>query len=258
MISWPWNLGYGHSRSLKMVPFESLRTVFYLHFIVCCQWRNNITEMWQKHFEELYNSTSDSNARDSLLHRITDVSCGSGGVTISIQDVAEACIKQKYGKAVGLDGIAMETFIYGGPLVLVFTYANGSWRRSCNRSCLSVSRITAIIRFYWNLVLWLGLRKGESINSWWWFGRRYRFCITFPLPQHCRIGHFRAFLIQPPAAFHDIRRNDWSRQGNESTTFWERSGGHPELDPDSNLGQFLSILDTFAGVCSLWVLSSSV
>jgi len=69
--------------------------------------------MWQKHFEELYNSTSDSNARDSLLQRITDVSCGSGGVTISIQDVAEACTKQKYGKAVGLDGIAMEAFIYG-------------------------------------------------------------------------------------------------------------------------------------------------
>ena len=60
------------------------------------------------------NSTSDSNVRDSLLQCITDVSRGSGGVTISIQDVAEACTKQKYGKAVGLDGIAMEPFIYGG------------------------------------------------------------------------------------------------------------------------------------------------
>ena len=63
--------------------------------------------------KELYISTSDSNARDSLLHRITDVLCGSGGVAISIQDVAEACTKQKYGKTVGLDGIAMEAFIYG-------------------------------------------------------------------------------------------------------------------------------------------------
>jgi len=79
-----------------------------------CSGDDNITEMWQKHFKELYNSTSHSNARDSLLHRITDVSRGSGGVTISIQDVAEACTKQKYGKAVGLDGIAMEAFIYGG------------------------------------------------------------------------------------------------------------------------------------------------
>jgi len=42
------------------------------------------------------------------------VSCGSGGLTISVQDVAEACTKQKYGKAVGLDGMAMEAFIYGG------------------------------------------------------------------------------------------------------------------------------------------------
>jgi len=42
------------------------------------------------------------------------VSCGSGGLTISVQDVAEACTKQKYGKAAGLDGMAMEAFIYGG------------------------------------------------------------------------------------------------------------------------------------------------
>lgn len=41
------------------------------------------------------------------------MSCGSGGLTISVQDVAEACTKQKYGKTVGLDGIAMEAFIYG-------------------------------------------------------------------------------------------------------------------------------------------------
>ena len=42
------------------------------------------------------------------------MSCGSGGLTISVQDVAEACTKQKYGKALGLDGIAMEAFIDGG------------------------------------------------------------------------------------------------------------------------------------------------
>ena len=34
-----------------------------------CSGDDNITEMWQKHFKELYNSTSDSNVRDSLLQR---------------------------------------------------------------------------------------------------------------------------------------------------------------------------------------------
>jgi len=32
-----------------------------------------------------------------------------------------------------------------------------------------------------------------------------------------------AFVTQSPAKFHDTRLNDWRRQGNESTTFWERS-----------------------------------
>ena len=35
-------------------------------------------------------------------------------VSISVWDVSEACSKQKCGKAIGLDGIAMEAFMYGG------------------------------------------------------------------------------------------------------------------------------------------------
>ena len=33
VISWPWNQVRDHSRSLKLVPFESLSTVFHSHFI---------------------------------------------------------------------------------------------------------------------------------------------------------------------------------------------------------------------------------
>jgi len=79
-----------------------------------CSGDGDITEMWQRHFQQLYNSISDNDARDSLQQRIADLPCGSGGVTITVRDVAEACNKQKYGKAVGLDNIAMEAFIYGG------------------------------------------------------------------------------------------------------------------------------------------------
>jgi len=43
------------------------------------------------------------------------------------------------------------------------------------------------------------------------------------------LGDFLAFLIQSPA---DTRRNVWCWQGNESTTFLERSGRHPVSDPE--------------------------
>jgi len=42
------------------------------------------------------------------------MSAGSGDVTISVRDLAEACTRQKCGKAVGLEGIAMKAFIHGG------------------------------------------------------------------------------------------------------------------------------------------------
>jgi len=39
-----------------------------------------------------------------------------------------------------------------------------------------------------------------------------------------------AFLIQSAVDFHDTQQNDWRRQGNAFTTFWERSSGYPDLD----------------------------
>jgi endonuclease/exonuclease/phosphatase family metal-dependent hydrolase len=79
-----------------------------------CNGDSAITEMWQEHYQQLYNSVLDSETKDSLIQRITDVSSGRGEVIISITDVVEACAKQKCGKAVGLDGVAMEAFVYGG------------------------------------------------------------------------------------------------------------------------------------------------
>jgi len=48
------------------------------------------------------------------------------------------------------------------------------------------------------------------------------------------LGDLLEFLIQSPDNFHDSRRNDWRRQGNESTTFWERPGRHPDPNPDKS------------------------
>ena len=79
-----------------------------------CNGDNAITDMWQEHFKHLYNSVSDSNIKDSVLQRISEMSVDRKEVTITVQDLAEACTRQKCGKAVGLDGIAMEAFMHGG------------------------------------------------------------------------------------------------------------------------------------------------
>jgi len=50
--------------------------------------------MWQMHYKQLYNCIDDNDS-------------------ISVQEVSEACTKQKCGKAIGLDGIAMEAYIWG-------------------------------------------------------------------------------------------------------------------------------------------------
>jgi len=39
-----------------------------------------------------------------------------------------------------------------------------------------------------------------------------------------------AFLIQSTADLYHTWQNDWRRQDNGSTTFWDRSDGHPNLD----------------------------
>ena len=41
------------------------------------------------------------------------------GFSVSVQDLMQALHKQKIGKAVGVDDIAMEAFIYGGGKLLV-------------------------------------------------------------------------------------------------------------------------------------------
>jgi len=97
--------------------------------------------------------------------------------------------------------------------------------------CLSVCYCKVISRFHWNLMLWLGYQSEELINFWWWSGPGHGFRIIFPLPSPVRIGDFRRFIsishIQSLADFYDTRRNYWRRQDNESTTFWEQSGRHP-------------------------------
>ena len=66
-----------------------------------------------------------------------------------------------------------------------------------------------ISRVHWNLMLCLVvIPPGSDSRS------------LFHLHHNCRIVDFRIFISisQSPADLHDTRRNDWCRQGNESTT----------------------------------------
>ena len=79
--------------------------------------------MWKDHFEQLYNSISDNNARDRFYERIIYSDVDSTQFVIAVKNVIEACKKQKKNKAAGLDGVHMEAFIYGSDQLLsTFAY----------------------------------------------------------------------------------------------------------------------------------------
>ena len=81
-----------------------------------CSGDLEISEMWKKHFAALYSSGDDKGAKDTFLQRILQHQDTEDSDTyvINVQDVASYCSKQNKGKAIGLDGIAMEALIYGG------------------------------------------------------------------------------------------------------------------------------------------------
>jgi len=79
------------------------------------------------------------------------------------------------------------------------------------------------------LLLWLSLPMGRT--DWLLMVMYSRIWILdhfFTSMEWGILGDLLAFLIQSPADFHDTRRNDWRRQGKESTTFWEQSNRHPD------------------------------
>ena len=81
--------------------------------IAGCSGDAAITDMWMTHFNQLYNSVNDSTSKELFYEQVSSVA-SSANSTFSANDVAEACVKQKTGKSVGHDGVAMEAFIFGG------------------------------------------------------------------------------------------------------------------------------------------------
>ena len=56
----------------------------------------------------------DHQSRDLFFERLEDASSQDSCYIVTVQKVVDAISKQKIGKAVGMDGIAMEALIYGG------------------------------------------------------------------------------------------------------------------------------------------------
>jgi len=58
-----------------------------------CTGDSEVAGMWMKHYQQLYNSVSDNDARYSLLQRMTEMSNDGGGVTFSVHDIH--CVSKK-------------------------------------------------------------------------------------------------------------------------------------------------------------------
>lgn len=86
----------------------------YTHTVDGVTGETEIADKWSNYFEKLYNSVADDSSRITFLNRLQALSSESLYNSVLVKDVLNEIQKQKKGKAVGADGIAMEAFMYGG------------------------------------------------------------------------------------------------------------------------------------------------
>jgi hypothetical protein len=75
--------------------------------------------MWRKHFEHLYNSVKNGGAQQMFFELLLTSNNTNSQVSVEVHDVCDAINKQKLGKAIGPDGIAMEALLFGGDKLVV-------------------------------------------------------------------------------------------------------------------------------------------
>ena len=78
-----------------------------------CTGDDAIAEMWKCHFQNLYNSIPVDQTKDSVLLELNALNRDKEHV-MEVDDINQACKSAKLGKAIGADGIAMESIVYGG------------------------------------------------------------------------------------------------------------------------------------------------
>lgn len=86
----------------------------YAHVVDGCTGADAIADRWRSHFECLYNSVTDQSAALQFNERISaNVVYEPYKTYVSVYDIISACKRQKLGKAVGPDNMAMEALING-------------------------------------------------------------------------------------------------------------------------------------------------
>ena len=73
--------------------------------------------------------------------------------------------------------------------------------------------------------------QSKELVKFWWCTVPYCGSL-FDSPHHCGTGNFRRFISISHTSlvdFYYTRWNDWPQQNNESTTYAEKSGRHPEI-----------------------------
>ena len=122
-------------------------------------------------------------------------------------------------------------------ILLFITSANEVGKVICDRYCFVYVCLSVCLSASWQTNEPISLKFGdtiaqEPINFWWRSGDGYGFWI----PQHCRIGYFnfRRFvriLMNHRSLLMKIgEMSDTDDRRDESTTFWERSGGYPKSE----------------------------
>ena len=84
-----------------------------------CSGPTEIAAMWRQHFDELYNSVEIGDEMKTLSDRIMNNLTADTFSAFTIRDIHTACSKQKCGKTVGLDNVAMEAIVHGGGRLFV-------------------------------------------------------------------------------------------------------------------------------------------
>ena len=84
-----------------------------------CSGESNIADMWCNHFEKIYNSVVDERSKSLFYEQIANNVDSNNHFVIRLSDLSDCVKKQKRGKAVGLDGVASEAYIYGGTKLFV-------------------------------------------------------------------------------------------------------------------------------------------
>jgi len=108
-----------------------------------------------------------------------------------------------------------------------------------------VSKITTkvISWFLWNLLIWLDLPVGRTDKLlmaliWSRVQMPDHFSTFLTIVDQEIVGDLLALLIYcHREIFITLGKNDWYRQGNESTTFWEQSADESGRHPNLNLDQ---------------------